>query len=128
MKILLDTHIFLWWINDDKRLSKRFRELIADTQNEIYLSAASCWEIAIKSQLGRISFKEPIEKFIPEQISVNGFRPLPIEVSHALYVYNLPSHHSDPFDRLLIAQSILEGIPLMTTDKVFKKYKIPLIP
>ncbi len=127
MRVLIDTHIFLWWITDNERLSRKLRKIIANSRNEIYLSAASTWEISIKYQLGRLVFKEPPEIFIPEQISINGMKTLPVEISHTLYVYKLADHHRDPFDRLLIAQSILEDLPVMTTDKIFKKYKRNLI-
>ncbi len=127
MKILLDTHIFLWWITDDPRLSVRAKEIITDLHNELYLSAASGWEIAIKSTLGRITLPRKADLFIAEQMSINSILSLPIEMSHALHVHNLPPHHQDPFDRIIIAQAQLEKMPVLTADPQFKKYKLTII-
>jgi len=127
MKILLDTHIFLWWITDDSRLSADARGAISDSRNELYFSAASGWEIAIKSRLGRILLPRKPDLFIAEQLGVNSIISLPIEMSHALHVHNLPSHHQDPFDRLIIAQAQLEKLVVLTADPQFKKYKITLV-
>ncbi len=96
MKALLDTHVFLWWITDDQRLSSRVREIIADGTNEILFSAASGWEIAIKTRLGRLQLPDDPEIFIPEQLELNAIEVLPVQIGHALHVYQLPSHHRDP--------------------------------
>lgn len=127
MRALLDTHTFLWWITDDKRLSTRARQLIADGHNKLYFSAASGWEIAIKAQLGRISFTKEPGVFIPRQLAGNGIEVLPVTLSHALHVYGLPSHHRDPFDRLLVAQCQLEDMPLLTADPLLAKYAVETI-
>lgn len=103
MRYLLDTHTFLWWIVDDPRLSSRSRAIIKEPNNEIYFSAASAWEIAIKAQLGRITFEDDPAAFIPQQIAANGFMNLPIRSEHALHVSTLPLLHRDPFDRILVA-------------------------
>lgn len=127
MRALLDTHTFLWWITDDKRLSPRARKLIGDGRNRLFLSAASGWEIAIKARLGRLGFSTEPGAFIPKQLARNAIRVLPVHLSHALHVYDLPSHHSDPFDRLLIAQSQLEDLPLLTADPLIAQYNVDTI-
>jgi PIN domain nuclease of toxin-antitoxin system len=127
MKVLLDTHTFLWWVTEDSKLSSKASEIIRDGNNELYLSAASGWEITIKAQLNRIQLPGPPEKFISEQLRINGIQSLPILMSHALHVYNLPDHHRDPFDRILIAQSQLEGLPILTADPSFSLYEIGVI-
>lgn len=124
MKILLDTHSFLWWIADDPRLSRRARGLIGDSANEVLVSAASTWEIAIKAALGRLRLPADPEPFVLEQIDVNGFTPLAVSVEHTLRVLQLPSFHRDPFDRLLAAQCQAEKTTLLTRDPVFKRYGV----
>ncbi|HDN79958.1 MAG: type II toxin-antitoxin system VapC family toxin [Chloroflexi bacterium] len=127
MRALLDTHAFLWWIEDNPRLSLQAREIIGDAGNEIYLSAISGLEIVIKARLGRIKLPEDPVNFILEQVAVNAFRVLPIYLRHALYVYTLPLIHRDPFDRILIAQSQLEDMPLITADSVIERYPVKVI-
>lgn len=127
MNFLLDTHVFLWWITDDPRLSPRARRLIADGRNRIFLSAASGWEIAIKARLGRLELPDDPERFILNQLAVNAIDVLPVQMSHALHVYKLPDHHRDPFDRLLIAQAQLEKLRILTADAQFSKYAVEVI-
>ncbi len=127
MKILLDTHAFLWWITEDKRLSYKAIEIIRDADHEIFLSVVSGWEIVIKTKLKKLSLPTSPQKFILQQIKQNNFTVLPIQMKHALAVYSLPNHHEDPFDRLLIAQSITEKIPLMTADTIMKKYRVSTV-
>ncbi|RME53109.1 MAG: type II toxin-antitoxin system VapC family toxin [Caldilineae bacterium] len=129
MNVLLDTHAFLWWIEDNPRLSPRARTLIADSDNGVYVSAASGWEIAIKARLGklRLSDEIPLERFLLDQLRVNAFQVLPVQMSHALHVYTLPSLHRDPFDRLLIAQSRVEGMPLVTGDAQIANYEVQVV-
>lgn len=127
MKALLDTHVFLWWITDDQRLSSRVREIIADSTSEILFSAASGWEIAIKARLGRSQLPDDPEIFIPEQLELNAIEALPVQMGHALHVYQLPSHHRDPFDRLLIAQAQLEKLPILTADSQISRYPVEVI-
>jgi len=127
MKALLDTHVFLWWITDDQRLSSRVREIIADGTNEILFSAASGWEIAIKTRLGRLQLPNDPEIFIPEQLELNAIEVLPVQIGHALHVYQLPSHHRDPFDHLLIAQARLEKLPILTADPQISRYPVEII-
>ncbi|MFY9301943.1 MAG: type II toxin-antitoxin system VapC family toxin [Atribacterales bacterium] len=127
MKALLDTHVFLWWITDDQRLSSRVREIIADGTNEILFSAASGWEIAIKTRLGRLQLPDDPKIFIPEQLELNAIEVLPVQIGHALHVYQLPSHHRDPFDHLLIAQAQLEKLPILTADPQISRYPVEVI-
>ena len=104
MRALLDTHTFLWWITDSPELSQSARNAIGDSTNELSLSAASGWEIAIKTKLGRLGIAGDPEKLIPEQMALNAIDGLPVQMSHALHVFQLPDLHRDPFDRILIAQ------------------------
>ena len=127
MRLILDTHAFLWWITDDPRLSPRARQVMGNAHNELFLSVASAWEIAIKTRLGRLSLEERADRFVPDQLSRNGISSLPIEMSHALYTTRLPDIHRDPFDRLIIAQSVLERLPVVTKDSVIARYKVETI-
>jgi PIN domain nuclease of toxin-antitoxin system len=127
MKILLDTHTFLWWITNDPHLSTRASQVIADVSHDVFISAASCWEIAMKAQRGRLILPDTPEKYISQQIHINNFQSLPIYVSHALQVYNLPDLHRDPFDRLLIAQSQVEGFPIVSGDAEIARYDVNVI-
>ena len=127
MKVLLDTHTFLWWITDSPRLSARAREVIQDSNNELFFSAASGWEIAIKAQLGRLQLPDNLEQFIVDQLSLNTILVLPIQLRHALHVYTLPQHHRDPFDRMLVAQSQIENLPILTTDSQIAQYDVETI-
>jgi PIN domain nuclease of toxin-antitoxin system len=127
MKILLDTHAFLWWITEDPRLSVRAREVISDGNNELFLSAATGWEITIKAQIGRLKLPDEPQHFIPEQMRINGIQSLPIQMDHALHISTLPSHHRDPFDRLLIAQAQLEELPILSSDPQLANYQVQLI-
>jgi PIN domain nuclease of toxin-antitoxin system len=127
MKVLIDTHTFLWWVTDDPFLSMHAREILADGRNEVYLSAASVWEIVIKTAIGRLILPESPAQYISSRMSLNRFRPLPIQISHAAHVYELPPHHNDPFDRMLIAQSRLESMPLVTRDEEIQRYDLETI-
>lgn len=127
MRILLDTHVFLWWITDDPRLSVRARELIMNGENELLLSAASGLEIVIKARIGRIMIPGDAASFVSDQLQLNAIGLLSIQMNHALHIYNLPTHHRDPFDRMLIAQSQVEGIPILTPDPDFMRYQVEVI-
>ena len=127
MKALLDTHTFLWWNMDDAQLSKLAREIIADGHNEIYFSAASSWEIAIKTAKGRLTLPEEPGVYISKRLKLHHFQPMPIQISHTVQVFQLPHHHADPFDRLLIAQAQLENLTLLTIDPEIKKYQVETI-
>ena len=127
MKVLIDTHTFLWWNTEDPLLSIRAKEIIADGKNEIFLSAASVWEIVIKTAKGRLILPEPPAQYISNRIGLYRFRPLPVQISHAAHVYELPPYHNDPFDRMLIAQSRLESLPLVTKDEDIRRYELETI-
>jgi PIN domain nuclease of toxin-antitoxin system len=127
VKALLDTHAFLWWISDDRRLSERVLEMIGDGRNELFFSAASGWEISIKAGLGRLKAPEDLERFIADQLSRNAFRSLPIYLRHALYTRTLPDHHRDRFDRILISQAILEEMALLSADPRISRYPVEIV-
>jgi PIN domain nuclease of toxin-antitoxin system len=122
MRLLLDTHAFLWWIADDARLSKRARSAIASRGDECFVSVASCWEIAIKVSLKKLKLESPVDRFIPEQLAVNSFSLLPIEFAHVARVARFAFHHRDPFDRLLAAQAVIEDLTLVSADRIFPRY------
>ncbi len=127
MRALVDTHVFLWWINDDPQLSESVRVIMGNAENVLYFSAASGWEIAIKSRLGKLELPSEPEPFVIEEIHNNRLRPLPIELSHALHTYSLPMLHRDPFDRVLIAQSQMENLPILTVDRAISQYEVDTI-
>ncbi len=127
MRVLLDTHTFLWWITDAPEMSARARSLIADSDNRVYVSAASGWEIAIKAQIGKLLVPEDPQRFVLEEIAANSFSVLSIRMEHALHVLSLPMRHRDPFDRLLMAQSRVEGMPILTADSVFADYEVDVV-
>jgi PIN domain nuclease of toxin-antitoxin system len=127
MRVLLDTHTFLWWITDADSLSGAARETLADGANEVFLSAVSAWEIAIKAGRGRLTLSDEPHRFVTQQLIKNSFHGLPLHLAHALHVYGLPEHHRDPFDRLLVAQSQLEGLPMVTADAEIARYDVSVI-
>ena len=127
MTLLMDTHVFLWWAADEPRLSPRARAEIANPDNEVLLSAASGWEITIKSALGRLELHSEPQVFVPEHVHRNGFGVLPVTLHHSLEVYSLPHHHRDPFDRLLIAQARSEGIPLISGENRLRSYEVEIV-
>lgn len=122
-RLLLDTHAFIWWIMGDQALGPRAREAIADTGNEVYVSAASIWEMSIKRQLGKLSAPEDLEAVVER----SGFSPLVIEMFHAQQAGALPSHHRDPFDRMLLAQAQAEGLTIVTQDSAFPAHGVRLM-
>lgn len=119
MRLLLDTHILLWWAIGDRRLTRALVRVIESTESDVSVSAASLWEISIKRTLGRIDVE--LDALL-ESIAADGFSELPVRFSHASRLGELPRHHDDPFDRLLIAQSIVEGRRLVTTDEAILGY------
>ena len=124
MRLLLDTHTFLWWIGDDPQLSETARQLIGNADNTLYLSAASGWEIAIKVRLGKLKLPSEVQGYVSAQIALNGIQVLPIEMTHALHVSTLPDYHRDPFDRILVAQSQVEQLPILTIDPLIAQYAV----
>jgi PIN domain nuclease of toxin-antitoxin system len=108
-------------------MSSSAREIFADRSEELFLSAVTSWEVAIKVASGKLRLPEPPGTYVPSRIMMQGLRPLPISHMHALTVHGLPPHHRDPFDRLLIAQAIVENMTLLTADREFRKYDLPLL-
>jgi PIN domain nuclease of toxin-antitoxin system len=127
MKYLLDSGIWLWSIGPAEKLSAVGREILTDGREEIYFSAASVWEISIKTGLGKLKLPKPPAECIPAFMVEQGLRPLPVTHTHAMRVYDLPPHHSDPFDRLLIAQALVEDMTVLTADKDFEKYPVGIV-
>jgi PIN domain nuclease of toxin-antitoxin system len=127
MKILLDTCAFLWIAADDRRLSTRARDLFQSPENEVYLSAASAWEIATKYALGRLPLPEPAERFVPAMRELHGIDALPIDEESALQTTRLPPLHHDPFDRLLVCQAIVHGMTLLTPDEAIGQYPARIV-
>jgi PIN domain nuclease of toxin-antitoxin system len=122
LNLLLDTHVLLWWLGANSRLSQAARNAIG-AGGAVYVSAVSAWEIAIKTSQGKLDFPGNLE----EQLLHNRFESLPVSVSHALAVATLPFHHRDPFDRLLIAQARMESLTLLTGDERLKAYDAPVL-
>ena len=127
MKILLDTNSFLWFISGSERLSINARDRIADLDNQLFLSSASLWEIAIKVSIGKLELLQPYNQLIPQQLEENDINILQIELSHLTTVVELPFYHRDPFDRLIIAQALTEDLPVVSPDSLFSQYAIKLI-
>ena len=125
MKLLLDTHAFLWFIDGSSKLSSTARERIEDRANGKWVSVASLWEIAIKASLGRLDLKEPFEAIMPAQLELNGFSLLSLEINHIAKTISLPFHHRDPFDRVLAAQCIAEEMSIVSVDAIFDRYSVP---
>ncbi len=122
MRLLLDTHVFLWWRSDDRRLGRAAREAIA-AADVVFVSAATAWEAGIKAGLGRLRFPETIDAGVEQ----SGFEKLPITLAHAERAARLPKHHGDPFDRMLVAQSEIEDLMLVTNDRVMAAYARPIV-
>jgi PIN domain nuclease of toxin-antitoxin system len=119
-RLLLDTHVLLWWLSDDPQLGQSARQAIADPRNDVYISAASTWEISIKRSLGKLSAPEDMDSIIDNE----GFDKLPISLFHGDQAGMLPGHHKDPFDRMLIAQAQSEGLVVVTNDEKITRYGI----
>ncbi|QIR40059.1 type II toxin-antitoxin system VapC family toxin [Tolypothrix sp. PCC 7910] len=124
MKVLLDTHSFLWFIAGSQKLSTTARNVIEDTNNQRCLSLASLWEIAIKQSIGKLTINIPFDRLISEQVIQNSIEILNINIHHITVVSTLPFYHRDPFDRILIAQAIVEKTPVISADSAFDAYPI----
>jgi PIN domain nuclease of toxin-antitoxin system len=124
MRLLLDTHAFLWFIGGDGSLSERARSLIQEADNEVLISIATLWEISIKTSLNKLELVEAFDVLIPRELADNEFTQLPVTLNHIVQLGRLPFHHRDPFDRLLIAQSLYENVPLVSKDSAFDRYGI----
>lgn len=126
MKLLIDTHVFLWLMDEPEKLSRKALEACKNRENQIYLSVVSAWEIEIKRQLGKLTLKLPLSTIIKEQQEKNGLEVLVVELQHVLAVGDLLRHHADPFDRLLIAQALVEDANVVTSDPLIAKYPVKL--
>lgn len=126
-RTLLDTECWLWWHLAPDRLNRRAEAIFTERRSPLVLSAASSWEIAIKVGLGKLTLPSPPERFVPEQLAEDGIDALPIVHAHALHIASLPAHHSDPFDRLLLAQAQLERCELMTADAQLVAYDVDIV-
>jgi PIN domain nuclease of toxin-antitoxin system len=126
MKALLDTHTFLWAISGDERLSQRARQIFIGP-SDLWFSVASIWEILIKVRIGKMPLPSPAGPYIVKKLVENRIETLPVSRDHVLRVENLPTHHNDPFDRMLVAQSLEEKLPLATADRIFKRYPVEVI-
>lgn len=124
MKLLLDTQAFLWLIGDMPSASEKGKELFLDDKNNLYISLASIWEIAIKLSIGKLLLKQPLEKFLPAQLQENTIHLLEIHFSHIVKVAKLPFYHRDPFDRLIISQALTEKMPIISSDTAFDEYGV----
>jgi PIN domain nuclease of toxin-antitoxin system len=124
LRLLLDTHAFLWFITNDPQLSASAQSLIADPNNEILVSPASYWETAIKVSIGKYPLSAPYEDFIAKGLDGNGFRILPIEPRHTAVLTTMPFHHRDPFDRLVVAQALVEKISVVSKDAILDLYGV----
>jgi PIN domain nuclease of toxin-antitoxin system len=122
VRLLLDTHVFLWWLGDDRRLGRVTRNCIADPEVEVNVSAVSIWEIAIKTTIGKLDWRERSSTTLATCIDDCGFTELPVTAAHAAAVRALPRHHADPFDRLLVAQASQEGLRVVSADEVMRLY------
>lgn len=128
MRLLLDTQVWLWAISGDDRLGARARSMLSARKNQIFFSAASAWEIAIKVRLGKLTLPDEPERFVPARLVRDGIDPLLIDVRHASRVASLPDVHRDPFDRVLIAQAQIEDLPILTADPVLGEYDVTVLP
>ncbi|HET9210386.1 MAG TPA: type II toxin-antitoxin system VapC family toxin [Thermoanaerobaculia bacterium] len=124
MKLLLDSHAFLWWLAEDQKLSPEAREAVADPSSIVHVSAASIWELAIKAALGKLDLQGAD---LVEEIAENDFVELPMTARHSSVAANLPRHHQDPFDRMLIAQAQIEGLTVITRDPAFRDYGVVIL-
>lgn len=127
MRILLDTHTFLWWNEASPRLSKKALVLLADPANTLLLSVVSAWELVLKTQTGKLRLPEPPSVYVPTRMAHYAMAALPVTLAHVLAAESLPLHHRDPFDRLLIAQATIEGVPIVTADPDFRRYAIKVV-
>lgn len=127
MKVLLDTHVWLHWICEPEKLPPKARSIMESGDNELLFSVASSWEIAIKYALGKLPLPEPPERFVPPRLMRDRITTLHIEHRHALHVASLPSHHHDPFDRILVAQARIERIPILSADPKFGPYDVDVL-
>jgi PIN domain nuclease of toxin-antitoxin system len=127
MRYLLDTMVWLWSVGSPEKIGEAGLEILNRGEEEIYFSAASCWEIAIKTRLGKFRLPEEPVRYVPKRLAEQGIRSLSVTQNHSLKVYDLPLHHHDPFDRLIIAQALSEEMVILTSDRAFKKYPVEVL-
>ena len=127
MRLLLDTHAFLWWVEGTRPIGRRARAAVSNPDNEVLLSIASCWELAITLSLGKLRLSQTLDRFVPEQLRLNAFSLLDLRLPHVVRVAGLPFRHRDPFDRLLAAQALEDDLTIVSADRVFRKYGVPVI-
>lgn len=127
MNILLDTHTLIWWSLETHKLSISARSLLDDSDNNLFVSVVSIWEMQIKNQMGKLTLIVPLPEIIESQKETNNLQILPLELSHIYTLKDLPYHHRDPFDRILIAQAVFEKIPLLSIDEIFDAYPVEKI-
>ena len=127
MRVLIDTHVFLWWVEGSRALPAKARTIVVDRENECMLSVASAWELAIKASLGKLRLASPVQRYVVEHMATNAFVLLNIKIAHIGRLESLPRHHGDPFDRLLIAQALAEEIPIVSADPKFDRYGVKRI-
>ena len=128
MRLLLDTHVFLWYISADPQLSVAFRDAIRDPANEVYLRVASVWEAVIKHALGKLPLPEAPAEYLPRQRQAHRIATVPVEEAALMHLASLPPLHRDPFDRILIAQALQHGLQLVTVNDAVRAYPVPLLP
>jgi PIN domain nuclease of toxin-antitoxin system len=128
VNLLIDTHVLLWLLAGSPRLSSDTLATLADRRNAVFLSVVSTWEIAIKVGLGKLDLPPNLHAWLPAELDAAGLKLLTIDLEHSLGVESLPHHHRDPFDRLLIAQAVSDGLTIVTADRVFDSYDVPLLP
>ena len=124
MNVLLDTHVLIWWMEKSPRLGSRAKRILASGTVNPVISAVSIWEMSIKVSIGRLEMADPLERWVPRLQNEWGVHPLPITFEHAIMVHNLPPHHNDPFDRMLVAQALCEHLELMTGDPILTSYDV----
>lgn len=127
MHVLVDTHSFLWFLDGSTELSNNARQVIADINNQVSVSIATLWEIAIKVNIGKLQLTRPFHEFITAQLALTKIEVLSVKLDHLIVVANLPLHHRDPFDRLLIAQAVTENLAIVSKDAIFPRYNVTLI-
>ena len=127
MRYLLDTMVWLWSVGPSDKIGKAGLAIVGSGEEEIYLSAASSWEVAIKTQLGKFTLPGPPASYVPARLAAQGIQSLSVTLRHSLHVSELPPVHRDPFDRLIIAQAIMEGMTVLTADRIFEKYPVEVL-
>jgi PIN domain nuclease of toxin-antitoxin system len=127
VKLLLDTHAFLWWVEGAPVLGRRARAEVSNPDNEVFFSIASCWELAIKLSLENLRLTQSLDRFILDQLTRNGFVLFGVEFRHVVRVADLPFHHRDPFDRVLVAQALQDELAIVSADRVFRKYGVTVV-